>query len=77
VASVLAQTGQHEQAASVAAQAEALARSITDPDSRALALAAMAQVLARAGNHERATEIADSIPDLDTRAEALAAAAGN
>ena len=54
VAEAMADAGQHEQAASVAAQAETVARSITDPDHRAEALVAVAGALARAGQHEQA-----------------------
>ena len=47
VAGVLAQAGQHEQAAAVA-------RSIADPRGQAQALAEVAGVLAQAGQHEQA-----------------------
>jgi tetratricopeptide (TPR) repeat protein len=57
-------------------QAEALARSITDPDGRAWALAAVAGALARAGQHEQARALARSITNPYARARALAAAAG-
>ena len=42
-------------------RAEAVARSITDPDTQAWALTAMAGALARAGQHEQAAAVADSI----------------
>ena len=51
VAGALAQAGHHE-------QAEAVARSITDPDQQAEALAAVAEALARAGRHRRAAAVA-------------------
>jgi hypothetical protein len=49
VAQALAQTGQHEQAAVVAAQAESVARSITDPYGRASALTEVAWGLVMLG----------------------------
>ena len=56
-------------------RAEALARSITDPDQQAQALAAVAGALARAGQHEQALATARSITDPDQQALALAAVA--
>ena len=52
VAGVLAEAGQHEQAAALASQAATVARSITDPDEQAEALAEVAGALAEAGQHE-------------------------
>ena len=56
-------------------RAEALARSITDPDRRAQALAAVAEALAKAGQHEQAAAMARSITDQYRQAQALAAVA--
>ena len=50
MAGALAEAGQHEQAAAMAAQAEATARSITDPYGQPRTLAAVAE----AGQHEQA-----------------------
>jgi hypothetical protein len=61
VAQALAQAGQHEQAAVVAAQAESVARSITHPDQQASALTAVAQALAQAGNTTRARSVAAAV----------------
>jgi lipopolysaccharide biosynthesis regulator YciM len=59
-----------------------MARSITDPDRRALVLTAVARALAQAGQHEQAAQLADraetaarSITDPDRQAQALAAVA--
>ena len=60
----------------MAAQAETVARSITDPDWQAQALAAVAGALAGAGQHEQAETVARSITDPDRQAQALAAVAG-
>lgn len=62
VAQALAQGGQYQ-------EAEATARSVTDPDSRAIALAEVARALARAGRHRQAEAIA-------LEAESVARAAG-
>ena len=51
-----------------------MARSIPDPDRQAQALAAVAEELARAGQHEQAVIMARSIPDPGRQAQALAAA---
>ena len=56
----LAQAGQHEQAAVVAAQAESVARSITDYQ-QASALTAVAQALAQTGNTTRARSVAAAV----------------
>jgi hypothetical protein len=54
VAGVLAEAGQHQQAAAMASQAETAARTIsTGPDGQARALTAVAGALAEAGRHER------------------------
>ena len=53
-----------------------MARSITDPDRQAQALAAVAGALAEAGQHEQAETVARSITDPDGQAQALAAVAG-
>ena len=58
MAGALAAAGQHEQAATVAGQAEAAARSITDPDRQAGALAQVAGALAGAGNTRYAYRVA-------------------
>ena len=50
----------------VAGQAEAVARSITDPDSQAQALAQVAGALAGAGQHQQAEAVARSITDPDS-----------
>jgi hypothetical protein len=87
VAGALAQAGQHEQAARVAARAEKLARSIISQDLQALedALPAVAGAgaLAQAGQHEqaaraaaRAETLARSLTSPDQQAMALAAVAG-
>ncbi len=64
-------------------RAEALAASITDPGGQAQALAAVAGMLAEAGQHEQgaavasqAVTVARSITDLDRQAQTLAAVAG-
>src|SRR5690349_11718573 len=54
-----------------------VARSITDPDEQAQALAAVAGALARTGQHEQAATMARSITDPYWRARALAAVAGS
>ena len=56
----------------VAQQAEAVARSITDPYMQARALAEVAQALARAGDVDRAEAVARSIADPSRQARALA-----
>jgi hypothetical protein len=58
VADVLAQAGQHEQAAAVAAGAETVARSITTPERQAQALAAVASALAARGDTRQARHVA-------------------
>ena len=68
MAGALAQAGQHE-------QAEAVARSITDPDEQAQALAAVAGALAKAGQHEQAETVARSITGPEEQVQALAAVA--
>ena len=64
-------------------RAEALARSITNPDARAWALVAVAGALAQAGHDHRAASVAAQaeatarfIPSLNVRARALVAVAG-
>ena len=56
-------------------QAEAIARSITDPSEQAWALAVVAEALARAGDVDQAEAIARSITDPSAQAWALAAVA--
>ena len=71
VALALAEAGQVRQAEDYAAQAEAIARSISYRDWRALA--EVAGALAEAGQHQQAEEvIACSIPDPGDQARALA-----
>ena len=53
-------------------RAEALARSITDPDRQAQALADLARVAAGAGDLDRAEALARAITDPDRQAQALA-----
>jgi hypothetical protein len=72
VAGALAQVGQHEQAAAVAAEAKTAARSITRLY-RKEALAAVARALAQAGQHEQAVTVARSITDWYRQEQALAA----
>lgn len=69
VTETLAQAGQLQQAEAVAARAETIARSLTDPDQQAQALAA----LARGGQDARATAVARSITDPSERAKVLVA----
>ena len=57
------------------ARAEALARTITDPDRQARALSALAQAAAAAGEHDRAEGLARTITDPYRQAEALSALA--
>jgi tetratricopeptide (TPR) repeat protein len=88
VASALASSGRHRQAEIFAMQAEAVARTIISPDSRARArtritspdsrvLAEVARALARAGLHDRAVALADTIDDwVYSREAALAEVAG-
>ena len=56
----------------MAAQAETMARSTINPDRPARALAAVAQALARAGQHEQAETVARSITDPGWQVDALA-----
>ena len=79
VAEVLAEAGQHQQAAEAAGRAEAAAQSITDPGEQADALAKVAVALAEAGQHQQAAEAAgraeaaaQSITDPGEQADALA-----
>ena len=67
----------------MASQAATVARSLTDPDRQARALAAVAGALAKAGQHEQAAAMASqaatvarSITSPDWQAQALAAVAG-
>ncbi|WP_194820891.1 tetratricopeptide repeat protein, partial [Micromonospora sp. S-DT3-3-22] len=53
-------------------RAEALARSITDPNLQARALAGLAQAVAATGDHDHAEQIAHSITDPNLQARALA-----
>jgi len=52
-----------------------VARSITDPDRQAQALATVARALAQTGQHEQAATVARSITNLDVQAQALATVA--
>ena len=54
---VLAETGDVDRARQVAQQAEAVARSITDPSEQAWALAGVAEALARTGDVDRAEAV--------------------
>ena len=56
-AGALAEAGQHRHAEAVIMQAEAIARSITDPTLRTRALVGIAQELAEAGQHRRAEAV--------------------
>jgi tetratricopeptide (TPR) repeat protein len=81
MARALARTGQHQQAAAVAQQAETATRSITFYGAQARALVAAAGALARTGQQQQAEAAALSIVEpndgnLYKQAEALAAAAG-
>jgi hypothetical protein len=53
-----------------------VARSITDPDRRAQALAAVAGALTRVGQHEQAATVARSITNRYWQIQALTAVAG-
>ena len=64
-----------EQTAAVADLAETVAGSLTDPDRRAQALAAVAEVLVWAGHNARAVAVARSITDRSGRAQVLVAVA--
>ena len=68
----MAGAGDLNRAEALARQAEALARSITDPDWQAQALAALARMAARTGDLDRAEALARSITDPDGQAQALA-----
>jgi tetratricopeptide (TPR) repeat protein len=75
VARALAASGQYQ-------QAEKMARAISDPHGQALTLAALAEALANAGEHQRAMalaakaeEVARAITDSVRQGQALAAVA--
>jgi len=70
VSEALAQAGQHEQATTVAAGAETVARSNTDPNRQAQTLAAVAEALAQAGQHKQAETVARSNTNLNRQAQA-------
>ena len=55
----------------MAEQAEAVARSITDPDAQMQTLAELAGALAAAGQYQQADAMARSITHTDTRTRAL------
>ena len=61
VAVALAESGQQERAAVIAAQAEELASSITTPNQRAVAMADVVEATARAGRWQEAEALARSI----------------
>jgi hypothetical protein len=71
MAQVLAGAGDLEKARQVAVQAEAAARSITDPDRQAWALTEVTEALIRAGDLGGAEAAARSITDPDRQAWAL------
>ena len=60
MAGTLAEAGQHEQAAAMAAQAETMARSITDPGWQVDALAEVGRVLVARGDTRRAQHVASA-----------------
>ena len=70
------QRGGHDRARELADRAEQVARSITDPDDQARALAGVAGRWPAAGDHDRAEQVARSITDPDEQARALASVAG-
>ena len=72
---VLGGTDQRPDAAAIAAQAEAAARSVTSPFEQQ-ALANIMRALAWTGHHQQATEIARSLTDPELRAVGLAHVAG-
>ena len=72
----MAEVGQHEQAAAMAAQAETLARSTIHPDWQPYALTKLAGAMAEASQHEQAETVARSITDPHWQARVLAAVAG-
>ncbi|MCM3882284.1 hypothetical protein, partial [Frankia sp. R82] len=79
----LAQAGEHDRAEQIATAAEQIARTITNPDWQARALAGVAGALAQAGEHDRAEQIATAaeqiartITDPNSQAQALARVAG-
>ena len=63
LAEAAAEAGDLDRAQALAEQAEAAARSITDPDRQAEALAGVAAAMARAGDLDRAQALARSIND--------------
>jgi hypothetical protein len=72
VAGALAGAGQDQQATVLAVQAESTARTITDPDSQASALAQVVRALAKAGQYQRAEATARAITNPNWQAHALA-----
>ena len=76
VAGVLAEAGQHEEAARIAGQAEAALRSIAGLDRRTEAMVGVAEVLARAGQYQQAEAVARSITSPHRQSIALARIAG-
>ena len=59
----------------MASRAEAVARSLTDPYAQTRALAAMAEALAQAGQHQQAEAVTRSITNPDRQTQALTAMA--
>jgi tetratricopeptide (TPR) repeat protein len=76
VTAAIAQAGHLDRAFRLAAEAEALARTITNPHDQAGALAGVATVIAQAGDPDRAEALARTIRDPDDRADMLASLAG-
>jgi tetratricopeptide (TPR) repeat protein len=75
VAAIFAENGDLDRARQVIKQAEVTARSVTFPESAALALASVAGALARAGDTDQAELMASSITNPNGRASALTAIA--
>jgi lipopolysaccharide biosynthesis regulator YciM len=76
VTAAIAQAGHLDRAFRLATEAEALARTITNPHDQADALAGVATVIAQAGDPGRAETLARTIRDPDDRADMLASLAG-
>ena len=71
IVQALAASGHSDEVAVVAADAETVARSITDPDQQADALTGLARALTAAGHPEQAETVARSITDPFGQALAL------
>ena len=72
IAGALARALEHQQAIVIAAQVQAVARSITNPGSRAGALPQVTEALAWAGQYQQAETVARLITNPRTQAIALA-----